>query len=202
MIALAIGTMSRASRAARRNVISLRTATCASPPRIGPVPQHPAQRKIEAALFLTLLVAYGYFNQGGGWNQNARFDQVRAIVESGRVFINGYLSYQVVVGADGRADMVRRPLPDHFFGSGRYWLNTGDYSYNATQGRYYPNKPPGASFLAVPAYWVIYHIERLWNIDPDALWPLTVNAFITTVFSVGLLGALGSVVLLRLSHHL
>jgi len=193
--------MSRASRVARRKRRAGRPAGSASAPKVEPPPRYSAQRKIEAALFLTLFIAYGYFNQGGGWNQNARFDQVRAIVETGRLFINSYTTYQVLVGAGGRADVVRRPMPDHFFGGG-YRLNTGDWSYNPQQGRYYPNKPPGTSFLAVPAYWLIYRIERLSKVDPDALWPLTVNAFITTVFSVGLLGALGGIVFLRLSQCL
>lgn len=194
--------MSRASRAARQEKRSARPARSAAPAKIDAFPRHSAQRKIEAVLFLTLFVAYGYFNQGGGWNQNARFDQVRAIVETGRLFINGYAPYQVRLGVDGQADVVRRPMPDHFFGRGGYRLNTGDWSYDPKQGRYYPNKPPGTSFLAVPAYWVIYQIERLFKINPDALWPLTVNAFITTVFSVGLLGALAGVVFLRLSQCL
>ena len=174
----------------------------ATPGKVDPCPRHPAQRRIEATLFLTLFVAYAYFNQGGGWNQNARFDQIRAIVETDRLFINGYISYQALLGAGGQIDVLRRPLPDHFAGGRRYRFNTGDYSYNPTEGRYYPNKPPGTSFLAVPAYWAIYQIERLSGIDPDALWPMTVNAFLTTAFSVGLVGALGSVVFIRLSQCL
>ncbi len=159
------------------------------------------QRAIEIALFLTLFLAYGYFNQGGGWNQNGRFDQVRAIVETGRLFINGYASYQLRVDAGGRGDLLRRPMPDHYFGR-RYQLNTGDWSYNAAEGRYYPNKPPGTSFLAVPGYWLVYHVERFASIDMDNLWPLIVNVFITTALSVGLLAAMGGVIFLRLSRCL
>jgi rubredoxin len=190
--------MSQASRAARRHP----RPAAGTPTAVAPLPRHPAQRRIEAALFLTLFVAYAYFNQGGGWNQNARFDQVRAIVETGRLFINGYISYQAILGADGQAEVVRRPLPDHLLAARPYRLNTGDYAFNPAQGRYYPNKPPGTSFLAVPAYWATYRTERFWQIDPDALWPLTVNAFVTTALSVGLLGALGGVIFLRLSQCL
>jgi hypothetical protein len=35
-------------------------------------------------------VSYAYFYEGGGWNQNTRFDLVRAIVERGTLKIDGY----------------------------------------------------------------------------------------------------------------
>src|ERR1035441_10028711 len=37
-----------------------------------------------------VLVAYVYFYQGGGWNQNSRFDLVRAMVELGTLRIDAY----------------------------------------------------------------------------------------------------------------
>ena len=39
----------------------------------------PAPRTVGWVIFVTLMVAYGYFHQGGGWNQNVRFDQVRSL---------------------------------------------------------------------------------------------------------------------------
>jgi hypothetical protein len=145
-----------------------------SAPRTGRPSEPPgapgARRRADRAIFLILFAAYAYFHQGGGWNQNSRFDQVRAIVEAGVLSID------------------------------RYAQNTGDTS--AYAGHVYPNKPPGATFLAVPAYWIIHRLERILGVDPDGWWPLTVNAWLTTVFSVGLLGALGGVVLHRLSLRL
>jgi len=44
----------------------------------------------EAALFVLVLAAYGYFYQAGGWNQNSRFDLTRAIVERGTARIDKY----------------------------------------------------------------------------------------------------------------
>jgi hypothetical protein len=41
-------------------------------------------------LFLLAFGAYAYFYQAGGWNQNARFDLVRAIVERGTLAIDAY----------------------------------------------------------------------------------------------------------------
>jgi hypothetical protein len=43
-----------------------------------------------APLFALVLGAYVYFYQAGGWNQNARFDLVRAIVEQGTLSIDPY----------------------------------------------------------------------------------------------------------------
>ena len=78
--------------------------------------------------------------------------------------------------------------------------STGDLSL--FKGRLYPNKPPGTVFSALPAYFAIYHIERGLGIDPDDWWPLTINAYLTTVFSVSLLTALGGVAFYRVSLRL
>jgi hypothetical protein len=42
------------------------------------------------AIFLLLVGVYGYFYQAGGWNQNSRFDLVRAIAEQGTLSIDRY----------------------------------------------------------------------------------------------------------------
>jgi hypothetical protein len=52
----------------------------------------PLLRRPEAALFALALGVYAYFYQAGGWNQNARFDLVRAIVERGTLRIDAYES--------------------------------------------------------------------------------------------------------------
>jgi hypothetical protein len=46
----------------------------------------------ETALFVLALGVYAYFYQAGGWNQNARFDLVRAVVERGTLRIDAYES--------------------------------------------------------------------------------------------------------------
>ena len=43
-----------------------------------------------AILAVTLFISYAYFYQAGGWNQNSRFDLVRAILERGTVRIDAY----------------------------------------------------------------------------------------------------------------
>src|ERR1700722_15420978 len=42
------------------------------------------------ALGMALLLAYAYFYQAGGWNQNSRFDLIRALAEHGTVRIDAY----------------------------------------------------------------------------------------------------------------
>src|SRR5688572_5312944 len=49
--------------------------------------------RCELLLFIATFFAFAYFNQGGGWNQNARFAEVRAMVEQGRFAIDDYLVY-------------------------------------------------------------------------------------------------------------
>ncbi len=48
-------------------------------------------RRPEAALFAMALGAYAYFFQGGGWNQNSRFNLVRAIVEQRSIVVDDYV---------------------------------------------------------------------------------------------------------------
>jgi hypothetical protein len=47
-------------------------------------------RRADLALAALVLGAYAYFYQAGGWNQNVRFDLVRAIVERGESRIDAY----------------------------------------------------------------------------------------------------------------
>src|SRR5208283_4611673 len=47
--------------------------------------------RIRALLIGTVvLISYAYFYQAGGWNQNSRFDLVRAVVEQGTLRIDAY----------------------------------------------------------------------------------------------------------------
>ena len=172
----------------------------------------PPQRRVTVLLFFTFLAAYAYFCPGGGWNQNARFSQVRAIVESGTFAINDFLVYKPLRppttaaaptshSARAAPRLQRHPLPPDT-PPDRFWRvgNTGDVTVH--EGRVYPGKPPGTVLLAVPAYWLIYRAERALGVDPDDWWPLTVNAYLTRLLSVGLLAAWGGVLFYGLSRRL
>jgi hypothetical protein len=77
---------------------------------------------------------------------------------------------------------------------------SGDVSF--FRGHFHPAKAPGVSFLAVPAYSLIYAFERMTGIDPDDWWTLTINAWLTSLLTVGLISALGCVVFYRLALRL
>jgi hypothetical protein len=61
--------------------------------------------RTRLALFLLLFVSYGYFYQAGGWNQNSRFDLVRAITDQGTL----------------RIDIFRRNTGDEAVWQGHYY---------------------------------------------------------------------------------
>jgi hypothetical protein len=150
---------------------------------------------------LTLFFSYGYFHQGGGWNQNARFDQVRAIVEAGRLSINGHLIYHA------RPQPARpqrlKPVtaaPETNLDDIADVGNSGDISQY--QGFFYPNKPPGAVFAAVPAYFLIHAAHRFFGGDLTEWATLTVSFYLTVAFSIGLAGALAGVGYYRLAREL
>jgi hypothetical protein len=67
--------------------------------------RRPWQRP-EVALFVLALGVYAYFFQAGGWNQNSRFDTVRAVVEQHSLIIDDY------VGNTGDFSVVNH----HFYG--------------------------------------------------------------------------------------
>lgn len=157
--------------------------------------------RIEIAIFFTLFTTYSYFHPGGGWNNNSRFAQVRSIVEQGQFEINDYVVYRFIPGSDGQPKLRRLGVPPgtplaHIVDFGI----SGDLSLY--EGRFYPNKPPGAVLAAVPAYLAICRVERALGIDPDDWWPLTMNFYLTTVLSVGLPAALGGVAFYRISLRL
>lgn len=158
-------------------------------------------RRIEVTLFATLALAFAYFHPGGGWNQNARFDQVRALVESGHFEINDFLIYIPHRNHAGRVRFRREPPPSDI--SRHVELrtaNSGDISIVA--GRVYPNKPPGMTLLAVPAYWLLHQWDRLRGNDPDDFHTLTLNHYLTTALTLAPFAAAGCILFLRFSRRL
>lgn len=157
------------------------------------------RRAVDLLLFFTLLFAYGWFHQGGGWNQNSRWDQVRALVERGEFFINRYCVYRSVQAADGSMELQRIELPVNFVPDRRSPLtNTGDHSY--FQGKVYPNKPPGTTLLAAPGYSIAWFVLTGAGLNMDSWWGMTLAAYLTTVLSMGVIGAIGGIVFHRCSR--
>jgi hypothetical protein len=204
--------------------------------------RHAAQvpsRRLQVLFFIASFLTFAWFHQGGGWNQNARFAEVRSIVEKGTFAVDDYLVYmpdpkkpespilirpKVVRGEftlDGKKHQLtwgdwrnvgtadkpdwamltvndEKPDPAAVLVKIGEGTCTGDVGY-APDGHFHPNKPPGASLMAVPVYFLVYQIERLAGLNPDHWWVLTVNAWLASVFTIGLVSALGIVVFIRLA---
>src|SRR5437588_5768073 len=79
-------------------------------------------RRLSWLIFVTALTAFGYFQSGGGWNQNARFAMVRAMVERGEFSIDSYLIY--VRAKTGASTQLRRiPVVNGEYElDGQHWL--------------------------------------------------------------------------------
>ena len=65
-------------------------------------------RRFQLLLYALCFITFGWFHQGGGWNQNARFAEVRAIVEEGRFAVDDFLVYR-----NGEGRMLMRPKIEH-----------------------------------------------------------------------------------------
>jgi hypothetical protein len=185
-------------------------------------------RRIEILLFFVCWLSFAYFNQGGGWNQNSRFSEIRAMAEEGRFAIDDFFVYQrtheggeirrlPVKNAEYEMDGKKyrlcwvdgvynlypvgdRPLEEGVEQAPMIEVcSSGDVSYVPKTGSFHPNKPFGTSLMALPAYYVIFQVERMLGINPDHWWSMTVNVWLATIFSVGLVSALGCVLFFRLA---
>jgi len=186
-------------------------------------------RRADALVFSLVLLGVGYFHQGGGWNQNSRFALVRSIVDDASFFIDSQLVYakdpadpsrllripavrgNIERGAASQALAWRGSsggltAVDPAAAQGRKLVlvddvaASGDVAYFG--GHFHPNKAPGTSFLAVPGYAVVRVTEGLLGVDPDSWSALTRNAWLASLLSVGLVTALGAVLVLRLARRI
>ena len=59
--------------------------------QMSPLPEDsPSHWRAACLLGLVILLSFLYFYEGGGWNQNSRFDLLRAIVEQRTLRIDAY----------------------------------------------------------------------------------------------------------------
>ncbi|MCX8043860.1 MAG: hypothetical protein N3B18_07025 [Desulfobacterota bacterium] len=118
-------------------------------------------------LAVLFFVTYAYFFQGGGWNQNGRICLIRAILHHRTFSIDPY----------------REDAHDPYFP----FVNTGDWSYY--NGRYYSNKSPGLSFLALFPYAAAEYVSGHLFPDDEPRQVL-ISTYISTVCTVGLCGVM------------
>jgi hypothetical protein len=98
-------------------------------------------------VFCLVFLGHAYFAGGLGWNQSARVAATLTFVEPGP----NRFTLRI----------------DDFTESDERNLKTGDWARGA-DGHYYTNKAPGLSLLGIPAYAVLYGIERLMGLEPRA----------------------------------
>lgn len=138
-----------------------------------------AGRRLDLLLFAFVLLMAGYFWNGWGWNQTARYDAIWAFVEPGP-----------------NQGTVRI---DDFLVDPEEGINTGDWARNPEHSEhYYANKAPGTTLLGVPAYAVLYHAERLTGIDPVSIPAVLVNAYLLHLWVTVLPVALSALFFRRL----
>jgi len=115
-----------------------------------------------------------------------------------RLFLVFFIIYATFARVDGwvensRLDLTRAIVDEGRFNIDTYANNTGDRAYY--KGHYYSDKFPGASFLAVPPYFVFKHIfgtpsinDNFYETNPDPLYNGMV--FFVIIFTSALLSAL------------
>jgi hypothetical protein len=135
---------------------------------------------LEAATFVLVFGLAAYFYNGYGWNQTARYDPIWAWVEPG--------PHQHTFEIDA------------FLIDPETGLNTGDFARDAEHSpHYYSNKAPGTSLLGIPAYFALYHGERLLGFDPVSVTGVLVNAYLINLWVTVLPVALSAILFLQLA---
>jgi hypothetical protein len=141
-------------------------------------PQIPEKKRTYCyfILFLLFFISYGYFFQGGGWNQNVRICLTRAIIHHGSFKIDYY--------KEDTKEME--------------FVNTGDWAFY--NGHYYSNKSPGLSFMAVPPFAITeYFLKHLFSHDEER--QVLYSAYMSTLFTTTLFSALLCLLLFHLFHN-
>jgi hypothetical protein len=128
-------------------------------------------------LFFSLFfVSYGYFFQGGGWNQNIRICLTRAIIHHGTFTV----------------DRFKEDSKEMEF------VNAGDWAFY--NGHYYSNKSPGLSFLAVPSFALAeYCLKHLLPNDPEQ--QVLFSAYFSNLCTTVLMSSLLCLLIFHVFHH-
>ncbi len=133
-------------------------------------------RYIYLMVFILFFISYGYFFQGGGWNQNSRICLTRAILRHHSFTIDSFKE-------DAR-EMA--------------FVNTGDWAFY--NGHYYSNKAPGLSLLAVPFYALAEYLMRS-LVPDDGGRQVLLSAYFSTLCTTVLFSSLLCLLMFYVFHH-
>jgi hypothetical protein len=129
-------------------------------------------------LFLLFFISYGYFFQGGGWNQNIRVCFMRALIHEHTFIIDKY-----------KEDALN---PSFEF------VNSGDWAY--CNGHYYSEKSPGLDFLAIVPFAVSeIFFKKIFPSDVEKqVW---LSVYICNLFTTVLYASLLNLLLFHVFHY-
>ncbi len=129
-------------------------------------------------LFILFFATYSYFFQGGGWNQNIRICQIRAMLNQHTFAVDEY-----------KEDSQDPPFE---------FVNSGDWSYR--DGHYYSNKSPGLSFMALVPFGVTEYLVR-YLLPSDNEQQIHVSAYVSTLFTTVICAAFLCLLIFFVSNH-
>ncbi|HKV77951.1 MAG TPA: hypothetical protein VJP02_07425 [Candidatus Sulfotelmatobacter sp.] len=146
-----------------------------------------AQWKLASLLGLTIFGSFIYFYEGGGWNQNSRFDLLRAIVERHTLQIDAYHeNTQDKAGLHGNYYSDKAPglvfLAVPFAEVSRAAMRAAGVDPNSPRGEYALSYIVTACAVAMPTAFAglcLFFLALRFGSD------VTGAAFATTVLSVG-----------------
>ncbi len=145
----------------------------------------PGSRIPALTLALGVLVAWGWFYNGADINQIARYDMVFAFVEP-------HPTDQYTFRIDRFVDQPATGLRP----------NTWDWSNNPKHdAHHYPNKAPGPSLLAIPFYFVMYHVEEWAGLNPLEPSVTYVNCYLLNLIVTVIPAALAAMVFYAFLHR-
>jgi hypothetical protein len=139
--------------------------------------QNPGLGKREAMLLFALVfLSHGYFYTGTAWNQIARYNTVYSLVNPDTP---DYRSFRIDY-------YLANPPRKHGTGD---WARYKDHSYS--------NKAPGSSILGAVPYFLLFHSQRAFGIDPmQPIW-VAINEYFINLFVSVSWTALGTLIFFR-----
>lgn len=111
-------------------------------------------------------------------------------------FSYSYFYYGLGWNQNSRLDQIWAIVENGCLEITKFAQNTGDFI--TYQGRYYPAKPPGVPFLAVPIYFVLFNVEKVIGLNPISPVLIIRNAWIINIATNALLAGFTAVVMANL----